>query len=209
MIVTTPAGFQPNVEIVHQEISDFFADHLKNFHPRIKIVYANNRTAANDERIIAPLRKADYIFLGPGSPTYAVKNLKNTLLLQTIKNRLQQGASLCLSSAAVLAFSRDTLPVYEIYKVGAPLYWEKGLDFYSFISDSMTVIPHLNNHEGGEKTDTSYCFMGKERFGKLLALLPKDEKVIGIDEQTAVVFDLTTKKKKVIGKGSIRSLANL
>lgn len=202
-IITTPAGFQPNVKVVYQDIANFFAEHLQNFNLRISIIFANTKKDANNPSILEPLKTADYIFTGPGSPTYAVKNLENSLLLEKIKERIRKGASLSLSSAAVIAFSHFTLPVYEIYKVGTPLYWEKGLNIYASLFKQLTIIPHLNNKEGGIKTDTSYCFIGKERFFKLLRLLPQKETVWGIDEHTALIIDLKTKKLQVMGKGKL------
>src|SRR3989344_83953 len=37
-IITTPAGFQPNVVSVHTEIADFFRKSLKNYHPKVSII---------------------------------------------------------------------------------------------------------------------------------------------------------------------------
>lgn len=202
-IVATPAGFQPNVKVVHEEIKEFFLRHLQNFHPQVKIVYANTRDEADDQKIIEPIDGADYIFIGPGSPTYAVKNLKNTLLYQKIIEKVKSGATLCLASAAAIAFSKHCLPVYEIYKAGLSLYWEEGLDFYTHFWRPLTVVPHYNNKEGGQKNDTSRCYMGQERFAKLLEMLPKKEEIWGIDEHTAVLIDLNKKNILTIGKGKI------
>jgi len=200
-LITTPAGFQPNVARVYGEIAEFFERSLANFHPKVSIVYANDRNDANNKEIIKPILEADYIFTGPGSPTYAASHLSDTLLINYIKKRVQEGASLSLASAAAIAFSKYCLPVYEIYKVGSILYWEKGLDFYSEVHNELTVIPHFNNTEGGEKTDTSCCYMGVERFNKLLEKLPVGEDLISIDEQTAYVINLTSGENRTLGKG--------
>ncbi len=205
-IITTPAGFQPNVKVVHEEIAQFFSNHLKNFKPQINIIYANNKNLANDKKIIQPLDKADYIMVGPGSPTYAVNNLKDTLLLEKIKEKIKQDTTLAIASAAAIAFSKYCLPVYEIYKAGQPLHWQKGLNFYESFIKPVTVVPHFNNHEGGWKTDTSYCYMGRERFTKLFNSLPKGEEIWGIDEQTAVIVNLKDKKPQIFGKGRLQKL---
>lgn len=204
VLVSTPAGFQPNVDIVYKEIADFFLTRLPNYHPQVKIIFANDRSKANDKKLIEPVSWADYIFTGPGSPTYAVDHLKDTLLLDTIINQVKSGATLSLASAATIAFSRFCLPVYQIYKVGEPLGWKEGLDVYSRLFEKLTVVPHYNNTEGGAKLDTSRCFMGRQRFCKLLKLLPKAEKVWGIDELTGVIINLKTKSQKVLGKGQLR-----
>lgn len=206
VLVTTPAGFQPNVDIVYGEIATFFKTSLINFHPDVKIIFANNRNDANNKDIISPIHEADYIFMGPGSPTYTVTHLRDTLLLNAITKQIKNGASLGLSSAAVIAFSKYCLPVYEIYKVGSILYWEKGLDFYSDIYRQLSVIPHFNNTEGGEKTDTSHCFMGKDRFQKLLKKLPVSEPLISLDEQTSVLINVSTKEVIPMGKGTVKEI---
>lgn len=199
-ILTSPAGFQPNVKTVHEEIADFFEKSLLNFNPEIEIIYVNTKNDANNAELASKLDKANYIFMGPGSPTYALHVLGDSLVLNKIKEKISNGsASLSLSSAAVLAFSKWCLPVYEIYKVGADLYWEKGLDLFS---GSASFLPHFNNTEGGEKTDTARCYMGIDRFNKLLKIFPGD-KLFGIDEQTAVIFDTKKGNKEVLGKGSL------
>ncbi|MBI2049520.1 Type 1 glutamine amidotransferase-like domain-containing protein [Candidatus Roizmanbacteria bacterium] len=202
-IITTPAGFQPNVKSVHEEIAEFFKIHLANFHPKIDIIFANTWVDANNPEIIKPIENADYIFTGPGSPTYAVEHLRDTLLYRKILEKVREGITLSLSSAAVIAFSKYCLPVYEIYKVGEQLHWIKGLNFFSKFWEPLTIIPHFNNNEGGEKTDTSHCWMGKERFQKLIKILPKNEKIIGIDEHTAIIYELKRKKYNVYGLGSV------
>ena len=206
VLISTPAGFQPNVKTVYEEIADFFTEHLKNYHPEISIIYANTLEDANNPNILTPLETADYVFTGPGSPTYAVKNLRNSLLYKRIIEKVESGATLSLASAATVAFSRFALPVYEIYKVGSPLYWESGLDFYTKFFKPLTIIPHFNNNEGGKKTDTSRCFAGKERFEKLKLLLPPTEKIWGIDEHTALIINLKTKETLVMGKGKLHSV---
>lgn len=202
-IVSTPAGFQPNVKTVYEEIAEFFIQHLANFHPRVEIVYANTQEDAQKPELAKFLDTADYIFTGPGSPTYAVKHLKNSLLYQKIVERVKAGATLSLASAATIAFSKFALPVYEIYKAGFPLYWERGLNFYKEVFQELTIVPHFNNREGGEKTDTSHCFVGKERFEKLSEKLLQARCVWGIDEHTAVIVDLKTKQYISRGKGKL------
>lgn len=206
-IISTPAGFQPNVKVVYGEIAAFFKKSLANFHPQIKVVYANNWEDGNNPQIIEPVSTADYIFTGPGSPTYAVKHLKDTLLLKTILDRVQaKKASLSLASAAAIAFSQYCLPVYEIYKVGEPLHWQTGLLGLNALYQPLTIIPHFNNQEGGIKTDTSHCYMGKKRYEELLSLLPPQTPLWGIDELTGVVIDLATHETQIIGKGSLYHL---
>lgn len=206
VVVSTPAGFQPNVKVVCEEIADFFAQHLQNYHPRVEILYANRTEHTNNQVRIRSLKNADYIFIGPGSPTYAVHHLRGSRLLDSIKERIQAGASLGLASAAAIAFSRFALPVYEIYKAGCDLYWEEGLNFFAHVWKEITVIPHFNNKEGGKKNDTSRCWMGKKRFAQMLTLLPPNQTLWGIDEHTAVLINRKKKTLEVVGKGRMNEL---
>lgn len=203
VILSTPAGFQPNIKIVCEEIRQFFERHLKNYHPQIEIAYANTLKDANNPALAKSLSAADYIFAGPGSPTYAVRSLRDSLLLTKILASVRAGASLGLSSAAAIAFSAFALPVYEIYKAGFDLYWKHGLNFYTHFFQELVVVTHFNNNEGGRKNDTSRAWMGKERFEKLLAMLPPGKTIWGLDEHTAVIINLKTKEVETLGKGKL------
>lgn len=200
-LVTTPAGFQPNVDLVYGEIKDFLLASLPDFNLNVQIIYANTQTDCNNPELVAKLGGSDIIFLGPGSPTYAVKQLKKTLLLSKIIDQVKNRSTLILASAATISFSRYALPVYEIYKVGEDLHWVDGLDVYRDIWQDATIIPHFNNREGGEGLDTTYCYIGESRAKKLLATLPPSHQVIGIDEHTALVIDLDGNTQEVRGKG--------
>ncbi len=208
-IISTPAGFQPNVKTVHEEIADFFQKHLSNFHPDINIVYANNKEDSNDKKIVEQINHSDYIFIGPGSPTYAITHLKDSLLLKNIIEKVKSGTSLGVASAAAIAFSSLSLPVYEIYKVGTPLFWEKGLNTLSELLNTpkLSIIPHFNNNEGGVKNDTSFCFMGRSRFKNLIEIAPIEEEFLGIDENTAAVF--FESKTVSMGLGKIKNFNSL
>lgn len=197
-LISTPAGFQPNIQVVMEEVKQFFSEHLTNYHPKIKIIYANTLEDANNEEIVRQLEDTDYLFIGPGSPTYAIKHLKGSLLLRRVIELVKSGTSICIASAAAIAFSKYALPVYELYKVGEQLHWVEGLNIFRDWYKSLTIVPHFNNNEGGEKTDTSRCYMGQDRFKKLLALLPNDTAVIGIDENTSyILYDGSTEIKGI------------
>jgi cyanophycinase-like exopeptidase len=205
-VLETPAGFQPNSAYVAEEVAQFLRVHLQNYHPEVTVVPARKRGtpySPNMPEIVAPLLQANVIFLGPGSPTYAVRQLRDSLAWYTLIARHRLGAAIVLSSAATIAVGAYALPVYEIYKVGTELHWVSGLDFLGAFGLSLVLVPHWDNREGGATLDTSRCFMGQERFGRLLALLPRGVTVLGIDEHTALVLDLGAGYCRVIGRGSV------
>lgn len=206
-ILETPAGFQPNAGVLAEKVRAFFQHSLQNFRPELSIVPARWRGpgehGADEPALAEPLSRAEYIFAGAGSPTYAVRHLADTLVWELTRERLRAGATLALASAMALAVSARTLPVYEIYKVGTELHWTPGLDLLGEYGLDLTIVPHWNNAEGGVELDTSRCYMGRERFAVLCAQLPPRSAILGIDEHTIAVVDLATESVEVHGVGEV------
>ncbi len=205
-VLETPAGFELNSAQVAGRIASFLQVRLQNYRPQITVIPARKRGtpfSPDDPAITAPLLDADVIFLGPGSPTYAVRQLHDSLAWQRVMARHRLGGALVLASAAVIAISALALPVYEIYKVGEDPHWRPGLDFFAPYGLSLVFVSHWNNAEGGAELDTSRCFIGQERFARLLPLLPPQARVVGIDEQTALVMDIEAGECQVLGLGGV------
>lgn len=205
-VLETPAGFQPNSPRVAGRVADFILKRLQNERPTLHIVPARKRGTAYSPDcldIARPLAQADMIFLGPGSPTYAVQQLQASLTWQLLCARHRLGAVVATASAATIAMSALALPVYEIYKVGADPHWLPGLNFFAPFGLTLVFVPHWNNSEGGAELDTSRCYIGQERWEEMLALLPPDVTVVGIDEHTALVFDMAAERCTVVGRGGV------
>lgn len=205
-LLETPAGFELNSSQVIGRVGEFLSERLQNYQPQVTIVAARRREtpfSPDDPAIAAPLLEADLIFMGPGSPTYAVRQLCDSLAWQYTRARHRLGAPLVFASAAVVAISAFALPVYEIYKVGEDLHWKDGLNLLGDFGLPLVFIPHWNNNDGGSELDTSRCFMGQARFAELMALLPPDLTVIGIDEKTALTLDLAAGVGRVGGLGGV------
>ncbi len=182
-VLETPAGFELNSDRVAGRIGDFLCDRLQNYRPEVTLVPARQRGtpfSPDSPEIVAPLLPSNVLFLGPGSPTYAVRQLRDSLAWHTLQARHRLGAALALASAATLAVGCLTLPVYEIYKVGEDLHWKPGLDLFGPLGLSLVILPHWNNKDGGGELDTSRCFMGQARFDRLFAMLPAGVTVLGL-----------------------------
>jgi hypothetical protein len=205
-ILETPAGFQPNVEFVASKIVEFLERGLRNYDPRVLVVQARKRGTPFDPdsaQIAHFVLPADYIFLGPGSPTYTARQLRDSLTLRAVLQRHSEGAMLGFASAAALATGKWVLPVYEIYKSGEDLRWEPGLDIFGQFGLDLTVVMHWNNKEGGKDLDTSRCYVGQERFGQLRAMLPPETVILGVDEQVTCILDFDGNRCEVFGPGGI------
>ena len=206
-VIETPAGFQPNTHGLAQDVKAFFEHGLQNFKPQITIVPARYRGegphGTDEVSLLDGIEGASYVFAGAGSPTYAVRHLKDSRLWQAVQDRLESGATLALASAMALAVSTYTLPVYEIFKVGEELSWMPGLNLFGELGLELAIVPHWNNNEGGAKLDTSHCYMGEIRFAELRSMLPSSTVVMSIDEHTACVLDLGREEARVHGAGTV------
>jgi len=201
VFLDTPAGFQLNVDELSRRAVDYFQKRIQ--HP-LKVVSFKSRNIplAEAERAYRELQEADYILVGPGSPTYAVRQWIKTPIPHIIIQRIKEGACLVAASAAALTVGRFTMPVYEIYKVGEEPHWVEGMNILGEFGINGVVIPHWNNAEGGTH-DTSRCFIGEARFRQLVAQLPEGTGIIGLDEHTACILDLEKEEAEIRGIGSV------
>ena len=144
------------------------------------------------------------MFSGPGSPTYALSTWQGSSVPEAIADKLAHGGVAIFASAAAVTVGRFSLPVYEIYKVGHPIHWLDGLDLLSPLGFGAhcVVVPHFDNAEGGTH-DTRFCYMGERRLSVMEELLPADAWVLGVDEHTALVFDLDAGEATVTGRGVV------
>ncbi len=205
-VVETPAGFELNSAQVAGRVGEFLATRLQNYKPVIDIIPARKKGSAfspDDPEILKPLLYADMIFMGPGSPTYAIRHLKDTLAWDVIRARHRLGATLVFASAATISVGAHALPVYEIYKVGQAVHAVEGLNLFADFGLHLSFIPHWNNAEGGVDLDTSRCFVGMERFNEWCNLLPSENTTLGLDEHTGIIMDLDSGACEISGVSSV------
>ena len=205
-VLETPAGFEFNSATVAGRVADYMKIRLQNYKPDLQLIPARQRASAfspDNPAILEPLLESRFIFAGPGSPTYAVRQLKDSLAWDYIQARHRLGAALAFASAASISVSALSLPVYEIYKVGEDPHWKPGLDLFGPYGLSLAIIPHWNNTDGGADVDTSHCFIGAERYEKLRAALPAQTSILGIDEHTSLIIDLDEGTCQVIGRDEV------
>lgn len=205
-VMETTAGFELNSAIVAGRVADFLTTRLQNYKPTIDIIPARKKGtefSPDNLEILKPLLSANLIFMGPGSPSYAVRQLKDTLAWEIIRARHRLGATLVFASAATISVSAWVLPVYEIYKVGEDVHTKEGLNLFAGCGLDLSFVPHWNNAEGGIDLDTSRCFVGKERFDQWRKLVPADSIMVGLDEHTGIIMDCENKTCEVSGVSSI------
>jgi peptidase E len=202
VFIDTPAGFQLNVDQISQKAAEYFRNHIEHPLTIASFKSSEHTTDFDAKKAFQALRESNYILIGPGSPTYAVRQWKESSIPEILTQCVTNGGTLVAASAAALTVGKFTLPVYEIYKVGQDLFWETGIDLLGQFGFNLVVIPHWNNAEGGTH-DTRFCFMGEPRFQKLESLLPENVSILGLDEHTACIIDCKKNLVQIKGLGRV------
>lgn len=205
VFIATPAGFQLNADLIAEKAAAYFEQSLNTPLTIVPFKAQHGATQKEIQATVSALYEATYIFAGPGSPTYAIKNWLNTPIHDALLETLAHGGCLTFASAAALTLGRFTIPVYEVYKVGEPLHWVNGLNVLGHNGFDVCIVPHWNNTSGGDH-DTRFCFMGKPRWQVLRNQLPGTTVVLGIDEHTACMLRLADGIGEVWGVGQVRVL---
>ncbi len=199
-LLDTPYGFQENAPELATKAVEYFKTSINIALDVAGLTQIIDADALAVERGLQVVSDAQYVFAGPGSPTYALRQWAGTPLAGLLTKKLRDGGIVTFASAAALTLGRFTLPVYEIYKVGQDPRWLEGLNILGEIGINVALIPHYNNAEGGHH-DTRFCYMGERRLSMLERELPDDVYVLGVDEHTGVVIDIDAQTATVVGKG--------
>ena len=199
-LLDTPYGFQENAPELATKAVEYFKTSINMTLDVAGLTQMIGADALTVEHGLQLVADAQYIFAGPGSPTYALRQWSGTPLAGLLTKKLRDGGIVTFASAAALTLGRFTLPVYEIYKVGEDPRWLDGLNILGAIGINAALIPHYNNAEGTNH-DTRFCYMGERRLAMLERELPDDVYVLGVDEHTGVVFDIDAQTATVVGKG--------
>jgi hypothetical protein len=221
LLLATPYAFQENAASVSARAQRYFADSVglqvrvapgtsHNADPQLAPPTERSQEAEGaagveglERREAADIRAADWVFAGPGSPSYGLAHWRAGPVAAALRERVLSGDGLTvLASAAAATAGRFTLPVYEIYKAGGAPRWLAGLDLFGAFGLNVAVIPHYDNAEGGHY-DTRYCYLGARRLAVMERELPVDAAVLGVDEHTAVLIDLRSGAIEIRGRGAV------
>src|SRR5207249_473680 len=119
VVLDTPFGFQENADELAAKAVEYFRESVGRELGVASLRDAAVADAVEVETMHARVREARYVFAGPGSPSYALRQWQRTRVPQLLADKLREGGAIVFASAAALTLGRVTVPVYEIYKVGA------------------------------------------------------------------------------------------
>jgi Peptidase family S51 len=191
-LLDTPYAFQENAADVSARARSYFAASV-----------GLTVTTLADGGDAMRVRTADWVFAGPGSPSYALARWRGHPVGDALRDRVASGTGVTvLASAAAATIGVTAVPVYEIYKAGIDPHWLEGLNLLAAVGLPVAVIPHYDNAEGGTH-DTRFCYLGERRLAAMEPELPAGAAVLGIDEHTAVILDLSAETAEIRGRGGL------
>jgi cyanophycinase-like exopeptidase len=202
ILLDTPFGFQQNADEIGARTINYFREHVGCEMRLASFRHGGRATALEFEQFLSLVGDANYVFAGPGSPTYALRHWRDSPVRERLIEKVNHGGCVAFASAAAIGLGAFALPVYEIYKVGADPWWTEGLDLLGEIGVRCAVIPHYDNREGGTH-DTRFCYMGESRLRLLESMLPADVLILGVDEYTACIIDVDAQSVIVRGRGGV------
>jgi cyanophycinase-like exopeptidase len=201
LLLDTPYGFQENADDITEKAVAYFGRNVGR--AVTPLPWRERLDSLERDRALAAVRRARWVFAGPGSPTYALRAWSGTGFDEAAAAVVAGGGAVTFASAAALTLGVATVPVYEIYKSGADPSWARGTNLLERLTGlCAAVVPHYDNSEGGTHS-TRFCYLGERRLRLLEGSLPAGAHVIGVDEHTALVFDLAAGTASVLGSGTV------
>ncbi len=206
VVLDTPYGFQENAPELAAKAVEYFKTSINVDLAVAGLVRLHDTHIAADpvaiERGLRALSEADYIFAGPGSPTYALRQWAGSSVARIMIDKLTNGGIVTFASAAALTLGKATVPVYEVYKVGQDVQALEGLDILASIGINAALIPHYDNTEGTNH-DTRFCYLGEARLQMFESLLDEETYVLGVDEHTGLIIDIDAATATVVGNSNV------
>ena len=206
VVLDTPYGFQENAPELATKAVEYFKTSINVDLVVAGLVRLHDTHLPADpvaiERGLRALADADYIFAGPGSPTYALRQWAGSSVARIMIDKLTNGGIVTFASAAALTLGKATVPVYEVYKVGQDVQALEGLDILAAIGINAALIPHYDNTEGANH-DTRFCYLGEARLQMFESLLDEDTYVLGVDEHTGLIIDIDAATATIVGNSNV------
>lgn len=131
-------------------------------------VVVHDRADADDPSLAALIEGAGLVYLSGGNPSYLATTLRDTLVWQAIVDAWNAGAALAGCSAGAMAMTAFAPYVREMDRTPEP-----GLG----VLPGWQVLPHFDRFQEWEPTIVE----------RSLAALPSGVRLLGIDEETALV----------------------
>jgi cyanophycinase len=167
-VVILPTASAPDGEDVFQRWANMGRDHFHALGADVEPLLVRDRNDAQDPICAQAVGEADLVYLSGGKPDHLFDVLEGTAVATSLVRAWTRGAALagCSAGAMVLGEYRLSFPG----RLGIPSRWRPGLG----VVPGVAVAPHYDRFPE--------TFMAP-----LMLLAPAGVRVLGIDEETALV----------------------
>ncbi len=173
VVIPAAAAFERPDEVVARAVA-----YLEGLGAKVKPLPVLHRAEADDPKVVDSVRRARFVYLADGSPLHLRSVLKASLLWEAILAAYHAGGVLAASGAgATLVCDPMVDPRGGAYTVGLGVVGDLAVFPYHG-----TAATHLRERS--------------------IDLLPRTAKLVGIDEQTALIRD-PAGHWRVAGRGSV------
>src|SRR3984893_5283451 len=112
VLLDKPFGFQENAADIRERTVAYFRDRV-GFPISVASFRSRERaTPLAYETMLARVAEARYVFAGPGSPRYALRQWVGACVPDLVAAKLRDGGCVTLASAAAVGLGVYSLPVY-------------------------------------------------------------------------------------------------
>lgn len=183
-ILPTAAGQESDVK----KWFEMAIEHYGKFNMKVVTIPVFNKADANNEKLVEMIDDSDWIFLSGGSPSYLNQTLSGSLLLNRILEKYTSGTILAGSSAGAMVFGKYIITQpFKVFFANSEASFEPSIGLVDFV-----VFPHFNHLRKFQK-------IIKQIISKSPANL--NNKWVGIDEDTAILFD--NHQQLILGQGKV------
>ena len=156
-------------------------EHFKKLGAEVTALPIIDKVSANDEQFVLKLENADLIYLSGGNPAYLYQTMKGSRAWAAMQKAWSSGAVYagCSAGAMILA---NRIPSFRLFNT---------LDGFGLVP-AQFILPHFD----------AVPVMFKPLVSALKTQLKKGERLLGIDENTALIGQLGG-EWKVMGQGKV------
>src|SRR4051812_23190405 len=97
VLLDTPFGFQANADDISTKAVEYFHESVGQDVAVASFRSAASADAVDYERMLGQLRDARFVFAGPGSPSYTLRQWSGTLIPKVLQEKLETGGGGTLS----------------------------------------------------------------------------------------------------------------
>ena len=101
VFLDTPAGFQLNVDQLSEKAVEYFHTRVQQAMSVASFKSTETTTPYEAEQAFHTLRQADYVLIGPGSPSYAIRHWRQTPIPDILASRVEAGGCLVAADAVL------------------------------------------------------------------------------------------------------------